>query len=336
MNRRLFALLILIVVITGCRKSTTIVGPLPPPSTAGVYIVNEGGFSGGGSLAYYDKQLDSTFQSIVGPTQSWVFPNDMKIVGTKGYVTVNGSDRIDIIDISTNMVVGSIMFPQFTGPGFMSVNGSSMFVANYNGSVSIIDLTLDSLLTTVPSVVGFPGGIAFANGKVFISDAGLFPNAGTFIKVLDPSAAVIVDSIEIHNAPSAMSVLSDKLYAVCSGTSKVFQINPSSLMLEDSVQLSGFLGDIATDGDFLYVLNSDSVAKLNDNPLTIIHTSFISRSTGSYFYSLSVDQTNDDVYVSNVISSGGSGQVEIYTSAGTDRRPPFAVGIFPGAFAFKQ
>src|SRR5437773_1226672 len=137
MKISIHAMLLTVVLFASCRKTDSIVGPPPPPSTLGVYVVNEGGFSGGGALSYYDKNLDSMFNNVVGLAQSWVFPNDMKIVHSKGYVTVNGLDRIDVIDISTNQVIQSIVFPQYTGPGFLAtgavvVSGAEMYTANYN------------------------------------------------------------------------------------------------------------------------------------------------------------------------------------------------------------
>ncbi len=327
--------LLLTVIASGCRKSNTIVGPPPPSSTVGVYVVNEGGFSGGGALAYYDADLDSMFQSVAGPAQSWVFPNDMKIVGSRGYVTVNGSDRIDIINVDDHAVTGSIIFPQFTGPGYLAVNGSAMYVANYNGSVSVIDLSHDSVVTTIPSVVGFPGGIAFVNGRVFVSDMGLFPAAGTLVKVVDPSSGAVVDSVTVQNTPGGMTVANGRVFVACVGTGKVYRIHPTSLAVEDSVQLPAVSGDIVSSGDTLFVLGFSSIAKLYGNPLTISDTTLIDMVGGMYFYSLSVDESMNELYVSNIVSPGGSGQVEIYTTSGILRRPPMPSGIFPGAFAFK-
>lgn len=93
-----------------CRNADTVTGVLPFGSTSGVYIVNEGGFSGGGSLSYYDKLKNSMSNNIVGVAQQWVFPNDMKIVGGKGYVAVNGLDRVDVVDLSNSHVTRSIQF----------------------------------------------------------------------------------------------------------------------------------------------------------------------------------------------------------------------------------
>src|ERR1041385_4230459 len=341
MKISMYVLLLTVVLFASCRKTNALIGPPPPPSTLGMYVVNEGGFSGGGALSYYDTELDSIFNNVVGPAQSWVFPNDMKIVHSKGYVTVNGLDRIDVIDVSINQVIHSIVFPQYTGPGFLAtgtvtVSGAELYTANYNGTVSTIDGSIDSLRSTSPAVVGFTGGIAYSGGKVFISDIGLYPTAGTLVKVLSATTGAVIDSVTVNNAPGALAVINGKVFVVCTGTSKIYQINTGTDALEDSIQLSGYYSDMTTDGQSLYVLSSDSVTKVAPGPLRVVQSSVVKRTNGIYFYSLAVDETNGDIHVSNIISSGGSGEVEIYSAAGVLKRQPLSVGVFPGAFAFKR
>jgi outer membrane protein assembly factor BamB len=185
-------------------------------------------------------------------------------------------------------------------------------------------------------VVGFPGGIVFANGRVFVSDMGLFPAAGTLIKVIDPSTGAVVDSVTVHNTPGGMTVANGRIFVACVGTGKVYRIHPTSLAVEDSVQLPAVSGDLVSSGDTLFVLGFNAVAKLYANPLTIIDTTLIDMLGGMYFYALSFDESVNELYVSNIVSPGGAGQVEIYTTSGILRRSPMLSGIFPGAFAFKR
>jgi hypothetical protein len=336
-------LLMLLFMVVSCRKANTGANAILPPSTIGVYIVNEGGFSGGASLSYFDKTRDSLYQNILGSSVSWAFPNDMLIQGTKGYVTINGSDRIDVVDITANTVIKSIALPQFTGPGYLAADGARMFVASYNGSVSSIGIANDSLLVTLNSVVTFPGGIAQLAGKVFVSDYGTYVGGtfvpGRYIKVINASTMQVVDSIRVSEAPGAMTVSSGRVFAVCVGTAtvapRIYQITPDHDQIEDSLQISGSVSDIATDGHSLFVLSSNSVAKYDIGPLRLLSPMIVARATGNYYYALAIDGSNGDIYVSNIISTGGSGQIEIYTPLGVPRRLPIVSGIFPGAFAFK-
>ena len=75
--------------------------------------------------------------------------------------------------------------------------------------------------------------------------------------------------------------------------------------------------------------------RLTTSPLAVADTSIVTLSNGLYFYALGVDPVAGDLYVSKVVGSGGSGQVEIYTPSGALKRAPLEVGLFPGSFAFK-
>jgi hypothetical protein len=267
----------------------------------------------------------------------------MKIVGGRGYIAVNGSDRVDVLDPGSNQIIGSIHTPPFTGPGYLAIAGPTLFVANYNGTLSVIGTGNDSLRHTTTRLVAFPGGIATAGGNVFISDYGTYVNGqfvpGHYVKVVNGSSVQLADSIRAGVAPGAMAVLNGKLFLVCAGTQSVqpwlYQLDPVTDQAEDSIRLTGSVSDIATDGRDLFVLSTSGVAKFAVRPLRVIQNPFISRAGGLYFYALGVDESSGEIYVTNIVSPGGSGRLEIYSSLGIAKRLPLAGGIFPGALAFK-
>ena len=162
---------------------------------------------------------------------------------------------------------------------------------------------------------------------------------GHFIKVIDAASMQLVDSIRVSDAPGALTALAGRLFAICVGAGsvspKIFQIDPGDNGIEDSLQITGSVSDIATDGHSLFVLSSSFVSKYGVGPLRPLAPGFIGRATGIFFYALAIDASTGDIYVSNIISTGGSGQVEIYSPLGLSKRLPVASGIFPGAFAFK-
>ncbi len=329
-------ILTLALISLSCRDNSLVDGGPVVRSVGGAYIINEGGFSGGGALSYYDRDRDTIYNALLGPAQGWIFPNDIKAIGGKAYVAVNGLDRIDVVSDTSNQFLHSIVYPHSTGPGFLAAAGSAtLFSANYNGTVSAIDLSRDSLAWTSDPAVSFPGGIAVAGDRIFLSDIGLYPNAGLSVKVLSAASGMVVDSIRTVNAPGPMAVMNGSLYVVCTGTSKVYRINPVSLLVQDSVQLQGYFSDMAADVmGSLYVMSGDSVAKISASPMRF-EGSVARRTSGLYFYSIGVDTLSGEIYLSNVVSSGGSGELDIFSPGGTLRRPPLGVGIFPGAFAFK-
>ncbi|HMD13218.1 MAG TPA: hypothetical protein VKI62_01190, partial [Bacteroidota bacterium] len=226
------SIVITLLQIVSCRNADTVTGVLPSGSTSGVYIVNEGGFSGGGSLSYYDKLKNSMSNNIVGVAQQWIFPNDMKIIGGKGYVAINGLDRIDVINLTSSQVIRSIsLSPSSGGPEFLTSSDSMMYVVNSNGSLSIVNMINDSLIWTSQSIVAFPGGIMSVENKIFISDVGSYPSVGTTVKVLDITSRTIIDSVRTPGGPGSMTVMNGKLFVVCTNASKIIQIDPGTDML---------------------------------------------------------------------------------------------------------
>jgi hypothetical protein len=76
-----------------CRESSMLVNSLPPHSSGhGVFIVNEGSYPNAGTVSYYNITGDSVFQNVVGADAGWVTPNDIKVVGKRAYIVVNGNE----------------------------------------------------------------------------------------------------------------------------------------------------------------------------------------------------------------------------------------------------
>jgi DNA-binding beta-propeller fold protein YncE len=192
---------------------------------------------------------------------------------------------------------------------------------------------------TSSKVVEFPGGIVIASGRLYVSDYGLYPDLRNIIMVLDPGTLQVLDSVRVGFGAGMMVHSSGMIYSVSGGippsNGMVYVINASTSVVVDSLAVGPGPSDIALLNETLYVLHSTRVMKLIAFPLSVGDSLFAALSNALYYYSLAVDRLTGDVYVSKVTSSGGSGQVEIYTAAGTPKRQPFEVGTFPGAFAFK-
>ncbi len=331
----LYALISLAVTIglPGCRTTGTHEPDTRPPGS-GVFVVNEGGFAGGGNLSFYDPATGSIAHDVVRNADSWLFPNDILIRPGKLYIAVNGSNRIDVIDPVTDSVRSSIDFPIGSGPGLLLAHDGLIYCANYDGTVSAIDPENDSLLFSSAPVVGFPGGIVASGGRVFISDLGAWPDTGTSVRVLDALTLGVIGSAETGSGPARMVLAGGKLYVVASTAAKVWRIDPVSLVIEDSCDTGTISGDIVSDGLNLYLLTGDAVERVPIGVFTRDSIALIVRSEGLFNYALGLDATAGRLYVSTITSAGGSGSVSVHTKTGLRVGPSFAAGIFPGAFGF--
>jgi len=328
-----FMLILIALLTAGCRSSTEAPGT-GRAGRQGTYIVSEGVFAGGGSLGFYDREEGKITSIVSGSTADWLFPNDISIVGERGYVAVNGSGRIDVLDLAGDSIMGTVAaVPAASGPGYLVHAGAMLYAANYDGTVSAIDLNRDSVAAVSAPVVGFPGGFVRASGRLFVSDLGAWPDTGRWVRVVDPANLVVTDSILLGGAPAGMTVWGDRLFVATSVSMQVFEINSATLEVLDTARLSGPPGDIVTDGSFLYVMTPDGVDRISLAGFDPDSSRFIARAAGLFYYALGIDPSAGELIVSNIVSPGGSGVVEVYDFSGVPLGSAIPAGIFPGAFA---
>jgi hypothetical protein len=341
MTNKLFLLPLFCFALISCRDEGPTQQPMPlPQPERGVFIINEGTFTTAGSVGFYNVDSNTVTPNAIGSNAGWFFPNDARVVGKKLYVVVNGGDRIYVRNADTFQAIDSIVFAPRTGPGYLwIVDSTKAFVANYNGTISSVNLTTNRVTQTSGSLVAFPGGIVVSGGRIYVSDYGLFPNLKNIVKVIDLNSLAVLDSIRVGIAAGSMVGSATRVHVVCAGNfparGKVYSINLTNNAVIDSITVGDGPSDIAMREQSLYVLHGERVMRLTTDPLSVRDSSFIRLTGGSFFYALNVAEISGDVYVSKVVSTGGAGEVEIYTTVGALKRAPFAVGIFPGAFAFK-
>ena len=173
-------------------------GPSSPQSDHGVFIVNEGAFPNAGSISFYNITKDSVIRSALGSSLGWITPNDARVVGARLYVVVNGNNVIQVRNAETFQRIDSIAMPAGSSPGYITVvDSTKAYVANYNGTVSIINLTQRSVTQTSGPVVAFPGGITYNGGKVYVSDFGFYPDFHQTVKILDGSSLAVNGTAQV-------------------------------------------------------------------------------------------------------------------------------------------
>jgi hypothetical protein len=331
--KRVLLIVIFVAGLAGCRNSDP-TGPAVRPEGSGTFVVNEGGFGGGGNLSFYDPSDGSVSHDVVRAATPWLFPNDIVFLGGMMYVAVNGGDFIAVVDPNLDSVVAEVRFAGGTGPGLLATALGRMYTANYNGTVSAVDTAADSVVATSARVVGFPGAILARNGRIFVSDVGSWPDTGANVMVLDAQTLAVVDSVRPGGGMAGLVSAGGKIYAGAAVSRKIFRFDPVTLHIEDSVALGSQPGDLATNGASLLVLTSDAVLRI---PLATFEPDtvpFASRTDGLYNYAMGYDAMTGELYVSTITTGGGTGEVSVYNPLGQRISPPFAAGTFPGAFGF--
>jgi len=116
------------------------------PSARGVYIINQGNYGrANSSLSYYDLTTfhvyNDVFFAVNGKNLGDV-AQVMTIRGSSGYVVVNNSQKIEIIDLATNLNTGTISTGSGSSPGPMAfVNDTLALVTDlYANALMLVNV----------------------------------------------------------------------------------------------------------------------------------------------------------------------------------------------------
>lgn len=147
----------------------------------GVFVVNEGPFGGTGTITWHDPATGETVQDIFGKANNGVvlgqFVQSLTFHEGKGYIVVNGANRIVVVDAGTFEyidTIGGLVLPRY----LLAVDGNIAWVSQWGlngttGSIAKVDLNTRKVLKTI--ALSGPE-------KMFRSDANtlLVANSGGF------------------------------------------------------------------------------------------------------------------------------------------------------------
>ena len=168
----------------------------------GIYIECNGNFDkNDGAIDYFDPNTmivtSDVFNSSNGVGLGDIVQS-MSISDGKGYIVVNNSQKVEIVDMSTFKrihTVTGLSYPRYV----LNVSSSEFFVSNgnsadgSNGQVYVYDANTYGQKAVIPVGKG-PEQMAMANGKIFVTNSGGFSNDKT-VSVIDPSTNNVVATI---------------------------------------------------------------------------------------------------------------------------------------------
>jgi hypothetical protein len=320
---------------------------LPVPSAKGVFVVNEGNFGrGNASLSYYDVTGNRVYADVFAAVNSRALgdvANAMAIRGNRGYILVNNSQKIEVIDLATDAGIGTIA----TGPGsspydIAFVSDSLALVTDlYGNAVLEVNLTALSVTGSIP-VGDNPEGIALVGGRAFVANSGF--SYGRTVSVIDIASMTVERTLSVADNPvSVLAVPGGTVYVVCGGSygdyndpnddtpARIMVIDPASLAVVDSIAIGGHASRMAVGIDGIgYVPGETEVVRIDTRSNTLT-----GRFVAGTFYGIGVESVSGDVYLTDPKTYIQPGEVVVYSSTGIERTR-FAAGIVPGSFAFKR
>lgn len=351
----LFTLTITALTFTSCSKDDSNSNPVTPVvTTSGLYILNEGVYGQNNStLSYLDFTSLAVTQNIYALANNNASlgdnANSMFILNNKGYIAVDNSNKIEIIDLTTNKSNGYVDLGTGSSPReiYMKDSTTGYVTSLYNDKVIKFNPVTKTIIKSIP-VGSKPEGIVESGGKLFVANSGFgYDNT---VSVIDMATDNVTATIRVGINPRITIKGDDNnVYVVCtgqyppadnSGTGGIYKIDPSMLKLTDSLVVTGNPGEACFVNNDIYVVNTSGVIKTNFTSHTVSAAPVIDgmKVNGSYgiVYSIVFDKTTQTLYCGNPKDFTQTGEVVLFSVDGVEKARYTSGGMNPGTLVLRK
>lgn len=340
--------------LSSCVKEDVTPDVIPVNTSDGVYIVNEGVFGGtAGTITIYDPVTDSLNNDIFEQVNGFPLGDvvqSMEIIGEKGYIVVNNSNKVEVVtleDFKSAGTITGVSQPRY----FLGVNSTKGYVSEWvdgnGGNVKVVDLATNTVTKTIATANGAERMVN-VGGFVYVACSGGF-GEDSLVAVIDPVKDSVVANINVGANPSDLHVdANGKLWVLCEGTpdysdfpnvkatkaGALVRINTATNTVEETLTLSNAAVAsslvINADKNVLYYSFGGKVYAQDIDASTVSTSAVIDRK----FYGLGVDPVEGYLYAGDAKDNNSDGLVIRYDN-NLNILDSFAVGISPVNFIFR-
>jgi len=343
--------------------------PEPPaPGQAGFFVVNEGGFGNGNtSLSYYDRKTGTMTNDVFAQKNGRPLGDQaqsMTIIGDKGYIVVQGSNKIEVINVDDFSSVATIqgttgneLNPRY----ILAVSATKAYVSDWGsdymtGTIKILDLSTNKITGTIANVGVGSNRMIRVGSNVFVTNSGGYMTPDNQITVINSSQDVIADRFTVADNTNSLVVDKDaNLWVAATGNviyNDDYSINeskstPGSLTKFDfinnvdkhTLQLTapeidnyGFIDlVISKDGTQLYYIFEGAIYSMSTSATALPAAPF---KAAAAYYGLAIDPYDGSLIACKAPNFGAAGSIDIMDSNG-NVKSTFTTGIGPNGCAFK-
>lgn len=360
-------------IIVSCRKDLQPVpeqqvGILPPdPSgpTKGFYLANEGNMNmNKASLDYMDYTTGIYRRNLYNEANPEVVKglgdvaNDVAVYGSKLYVVVNVSNKVEVMDVRTGKRIKQI---DILNCRYITFHKGKAYVSAYlgtvgdpgspNGIVAMIDTT--SLTEVKRVTVGRqPEEMAIVGEKLYVANSGGYsPQAyERTLSVLDLNTFSFLKNIDV--AINLHRVKADQygdLYVSSRGNyddipSRLFVVDTKTDLVKKAFDIG--VSNFVIDGDLAYFFqtewsnntgaNTVNYGMLNVKDEVLLNTKFITDGTDKSIvipFGIAVNRVTKEVFVTDAKNYETPGTLYCFDPSGK-RKWSVTTGDIPSQFAF--
>lgn len=308
--------------------------------TNGCYVLNEGNFqTNSANLAIYNpntkERTYNVFESANGRKLGDT-AQDMLIYGSKKYIAVYGSQKIEVIDNQDKSIItiNKGLDDKALQPRSFTAYQGKVYVTLFDGYVACIDTTSLAIQKEV-KVGRNPEGIVVANNKLYVANSGGMDynkpiGYDKTVSVIDPVSFKVINTIEVIINPNQLVVDSENnVYLISMGnyddilnTLQCIDSKTDKVKVIDKFNAT----TMAICNNTLYAIYGQYEApkaefiKYNTSKEEIISHNFITDGTqmgspANTFYKIKVDTYTETVYIISATSKENA-DIYVFNSAG--------------------
>ena len=322
-------------------------GPQPEEafdrSGRGVFITCEGNFMwDNASLSYYDprtREVENNVFLRANGMKLGDVAQSMALHDGKGYVVVNNSGVIYVIDPATFRITGLI--EEVVSPRYIHfVDEKTAYVTDlYDPRISVVDTRTNRIRTRIDM-----NGHRSTEQMVQVGNR-LFVNCWSYdnkILVVDTQTERLVDSLTVGWQPNSLLLDGNgKLWTATDGRDgeapALWRIDPATLEIERRFELPADTppSKLTLDArnNRIYFIARD-VWRIEADAESLPATPFLPYA-GTLYYGLGVDPDTAELYVADAIDYVQHAAVYRFSPDG-QAVDTLRVGIIPGSFCFKR
>jgi len=350
-----FSFLAASLLITSCKKDSNTIPDTPEDAINGVYILNEGLSGDGSELSYFDLQtskMQNDFFITANPnTKLGSLANDIGIYGSKMYITVDGSNKVEVTDATTGKIIKTID-NIITKPRFVAFYGNHAFVSSYTDKVFAIDTATFAIQEI--EVGRTPEQLVTSGDKIFVTNSGwadYYFNGGVHdntVSVIDGKTLKVIKTIEV--APNVDRIYADNNGHVYVNSETIYDVwpsvlHPSRLYVIDVNSLS-VVKEFEYGAAFMAFHKDQAYLFTKDDPsgetrfLEMNTTDFSTKDKPRFeesqtLYGLGVDPVSGDIWISDAMEYIVNGNVYRF-NVQTKTTETYEVRGLPSKFIFKK
>jgi DNA-binding beta-propeller fold protein YncE len=314
--------------------------------TSGVFVVNEGPFGGTGSITWHNPETGETVQDVFAQANGGAvlgqFVQSLTLHNGKGYIVVNGANKVYVVDAVTFKYVdtiGGLALPRFLLP----LDNNQALISQWGadgltGSVLKVDLNTLQIVQAITTGKGPDKMIRQSDGLIVVANSGGFGVDSTVsILNLGNTAELFRLAVPGKNpgslavAPFAVGPFGPYTVVHCRGnyldTNPAGWVGATAVAAGIGYTIPAYGDDLvaAPDGQTLFFAAGGKIYALDKDGL--------SARFDQTAYGLGCDPATGYLYCTDAKDFSSAGEVVVYKPNG-ERVGAFPAGVAPGEVVF--